>query len=255
MACDSGGSPGSSATLLIKFTVTGTQPNIGINVKQSETLARVADASSPLLLVMIDPDAPSPDAPSAANILHWMAPDLSAKTAAQDFGPLQGQAVLTNSTPNVVPFAPPGPPATSAAHRYLLFLFEQPQGFAVPAQFAQFNAMTRTNFDFNGFISAAGLGAPIAVNFMYVSGQDVVPMDFQGAPFSEFPGGNGNAIGLPGSTAVASNATMAAAPAGGLISATPGQASMGMGIVGADGSCTCNVACPAGSFPNVMVTP
>lgn len=241
--------------MLTKRIVTGTQPNIGINVKQSETLARVADASSPLLLVMIDPDAPSPDAPSAANILHWMAPDLSAKTAAQDFGPLQGQAVLTNSTPNVVPFAPPGPPATSSAHRYLLFLFEQPQGFAVPAQFAQFNAMTRTNFDFNGFISAAGLGAPIAVNFMYVSGQDVVPMDFQGAPFTEFPGGNGNAIGLPGSTAVASNGTMAAAPAGGLISATPGQATMGMGIVGADGSCTCNVACPAGSFPNVMVTP
>lgn len=221
----------------------------------------MADASSPLLLVMIDPDAPSPDAPSASNILHWMAPDMSAKTAAQDFGPLQGQAVLTNSTPNVVPFAPPGPPATSSAHRYLLFLFEQPQGFAVPAQFTQFNAMTRTNFDFNAFIAAAALGAPIAVNFMYVSGQDVVPVDFQGAPFSEFPGGNGNAIGLPGSTAV-SNGTQGAAPpaagsspTGGVISATPNQPSMGTGVLGADGSCTCNVACPAGSFPNVMVTP
>lgn len=235
-------------------------------MKASETLAKVADASSPLLLVMIDPDAPSPDAPSAANILHWMAPDLSAKTAAQDFGPLQGQAVLTNSTPNVVPFAPPGPPATSAAHRYLLFLFEQPEGFTVPAQFAQFNAMTRTNFDFNAFIAAAALGDPIAVNFMYVSGQDAVPMDFQGAPFSEFPGGNGNAIGLPGSTAVAggaqgaapaANSTAAAGSgaAGGLISATPGQPAMGMGVISADGACTCNVACPAGSFPNVMVTP
>lgn len=148
------------------------------------------------MLVMIDPDAPSPDAPSLSNILHWLATDLSATKAAQDAGPLQGSAVLTNSTPNPAPFLPPGPPATSSAHRYLLFLFEQPAGFAIPPAFAKFNAMTRTNFDLKGFIAAAKLQDPVAVNFMYVSGQAPVPVDFQGPPFSQFPGGNGNAVGL-----------------------------------------------------------
>lgn len=238
------------------LAVTMMQPSIAINGKNSATLARFADDGGNLLLVMIDPDAPSPDMPTSSAILHWMAPNLAATTNAQDFGPLQGQSVLSNSTPNAVPFAPPGPPATSSAHRYLLFLFEQPQNFAVPAQFAQFNAMNRANFDLNGFIAAAGLSAPLAVNFMYVSGQDVVPADFQGAPFSTFPGGNGNAIGLPGSTAgTVANGTMSTAPstatgsaAGGMAVGGAGQATMGMGMLNADGSCSCSVVCPAGSF-------
>lgn len=190
-----------------------TQPSIAINGKSSQTLSRFADDGAKLLLVMVDPDAPSPDAPTAANILHWMAADLSATTAAQDFGALQGQSVLTNTTPNAVPFAPPGPPATSSAHRYLLFLFEQPENFAVPAAFAQFNAQNRANFDLNAFMAAAGLSAPLAANFMFVSGQDIVPADFQGAPLTEFPGGNGNAIGLPGSTAAPVAAPAAPPPA------------------------------------------
>lgn len=245
------------------------QPNVALPVKNSSTLSRVADEGSNVMLVMIDPDAPTPDNPSASQILHWLATDLSAKTAAQDFGALQGQAVLSGSgQADVVPFAPPGPPATSAAHRYLLFLFAQPDNFAVPAQFSQFNAQSRTGFDLNAFVAAAQLPAPLAVNFMYVSGQDVVPLDFQGAPFSQFPGGNGNAIGLPGSTAgtaSASNGTVpiaappaasgaAGAGAGGLITGSAGQTMTGMGTLGADGACTCNVACPAGSFPNVMVS-
>lgn len=200
------------------------------------------------MLVMIDPDAPSPDMPTASNILHWLATDLTATTAAQDFGPLQGAAVLTNSTPNAVPFAPPGPPATSSAHRYLLFLFEQPAGFVIPPAFAQFNAMTRANFDLTAFIVAANLQDPVAVNFMYVSSQAAVPATFQGAPFSQFPGGNGNAIGLTPSAV--GNAT-GAVP----IAAAPGQPATGMGVLAAGGSCTCAVACPAGSFINVQVTP
>lgn len=245
------------------------QPSIAIDGKNSATLAKFTDDGGNLLLVMIDPDAPSPDMPTSSAILHWMAPNLAATTNAQDFGPLQGQSVLSNSTPNAVPFAPPGPPATSAAHRYLLFLFEQPQNFAVPAQFTQFNAQNRANFDFTGFITAAGLGAPLAVNFMYVSGQDAVPTDFQGPPFSTFPGGNGNAIGLPGSTAAAAPAPVPVASGGtGATGALPplatgttapgtipvgggagiGQTVTGVGMINIDGSCACNVVCPAGSF-------
>lgn len=213
------------------------------------------------LLVMIDPDAPTPDNPSASAILHWMAPNLAAITAPQDFGPLQGQSVLMNSTPNVAPFIPPGPPPTSAAHRYLLFLFAQPTPgpFVVPAAFAQFNAQNRVQFDLNKFVAAAGLGSPLAVNFMYVSSQAAVAPDFQGAPFGTFPGGNGNAIGLPGSTATtpaagappAGAASAPASPAAGQSTAgTAGQNIVkAMGTINAaDGSCMCSVTCPAGSL-------
>lgn len=232
---------------------------------------------------MIDPDAPSPGAPTASAILHWMAPDLAATTAPQDFGPLQGQSVLMNSTPNVAPYLAPGPPPASSAHRYLLFLFAQPAArFAVPPAFAQFGAAARANFDLNAFVAAAGLAPPLAANFMYVSGQQAVAPDFQGPPFGTFPGGNGNAVGLPGSTAVPAggsglgpvpaNGTMGTAngtmgttggaagssssSAGGSMSGSTGQTTiMGMGEVNAaDGSCTCSVACPAGSFPSAVAT-
>lgn len=235
---------------------------------------------------MIDPDAPTPNAPTASAILHWMATDLEAITAPQDFGPLRAQSVLMTMTPNPVPYAPPGPPPTSSAHRYLLFLFAQPANFAVPAAFAQFSATNRAKFDLNAFVSAAGLAAPLAVNFMYVSSQPAVLPDFQGPPGGQFPGGNGDAIGLAGSTAAApavpaggagagaapaapaegagagagaapqaENGTTGATPASGLIAGTPGEVSMGTGVFNAaDGSCTCNVACPAGSLARVVVT-
>lgn len=219
----------------ISLIVTMTQPNIAIDGKNSQTLAKFTDDGGKMLVVMVDPDAPSPDAPTAAAILHWMAADLSATTAAQDFGALQGQSVLASTTPNAVPFAPPGPPATSSAHRYLLFLFQQPDNFAVPAEFAQFNAQNRANFDLKAFVAAAGLGAPLAANFMFVSGQDAVPADFQGAPFTEFPGGNGNAVGLPGSTATPAAAPEAPPPPPAASGAAAGESMAGGVIQGAVG--------------------
>lgn len=232
-------------------------------------MAEMADNGDSLLLVMIDPDAPTPEGPTASAILHWLAPNMVATTAAQDFGVLQGQSVLANSTPNLVPYAPPGPPATSSAHRYLLYLFEQPGGeaFEVPAEFASFNAENRRNFDLAAFMEAAQLEAPIAANFMYVSGQEAVPANFQGEAFGEFPGGNGNAIGLvgnqgeagagvgngivPGNGTVAGNST-GVAPAPGVAPINGGYTT-GQGVMNADGSCLCSVTCPAGSLSEVVV--
>lgn len=244
------------------------QPSIAIANKKSSTLSRLADDSSPLLLLMVDPDAPTPDMPTTADILHWLAPNMKATTAPQDSGALQGQSVLTNSTPNIVPFAPPAPPATSAAHRYVLYLFEQPSGFTVPKQFTQFSAQNRAGFDLAGFISAATLAEPIAANFLYVSGQQAVSPDFQAPPGGTFPGGNGDAVGLPGSGASAAAAAapsatgspaagaagaVSSAGAGDLVSSSAGQILTGMGTVGVDGSCSCSVTCSAGSFMEVSM--
>lgn len=149
--------------------------------------------------MMVDPDAPTPEAPTAGFFLHWMAQNMVSTTAPQDVGALKGQSVLTNSTPSFVDYIPPGPPATSSAHRYILYAFEQPANFTLPAQFANVNNANRINFDLNAFVQAANLGAPVAANYMYVSAQASVPPTFQGQPGGTFPGGNGNAVGLPGS--------------------------------------------------------
>lgn len=140
---------------------------------------------------MVDPDAPTPEAPTVGFFLHWMASNMVATT---------GQGALTNSTPNLVSYIPPGPPPTSSAHRYILYAFEQPANFALPPQFANVNDANRASFNVTAFVQAANLGTPVAANFMYVSAQANVPPTFQAAPGGLFPGGNGNAIGMTGST-------------------------------------------------------
>lgn len=152
-------------------------------------------SNKPLLVMMVDPDAPTPEAPTAGFFLHWMASNM-----VTTMGGANGEAVLTNSTPNIASYVPPGPPATSSAHRYIFYAFEQPANFALPPQFANVNDANRVKFDVKAFAQAANLGAPVAANFMYVSAQSSVPPTFQAAPNGTFPGGNGNAIGMAGST-------------------------------------------------------
>lgn len=288
------------------------EPDLAVDSKSSEAVSRIVDdTAAAFVVLMVDPDAPSPDAPTAGNILHWLAADMRATTAAQDFGPLKGQSVLTNSTPNAVPFAPPGPPPASAAHRYVLYAFEQPEEeFELPEEFAQFSATNRAMFDLEGFIEAAGLGEPVAANFLFVSRQEAVPGTFVAAPGGEFPGGNGNAVGLGGGGGgganngdnegggeggdngddegggeggdngdnegggngdnedAKNNGTGVMQPAGGandtgmmgegavgeiIVIEGVGQMATGMGVLNADGSCTCNAQCPSGSFPDVTV--
>lgn len=60
----------------------------------------LSPSSNPLLLVCTDPDAPSPNAPW----LHW----------------------LSRYPEDIVPWAPPTPPAGSGIHRYQFRLFEAP---------------------------------------------------------------------------------------------------------------------------------
>lgn len=60
-------------------------------------------------LVMVDPDAPDPDAPVDKFFLHWLVINL------------QSSAPLSNST--LLPYMPPAPP--KGRHRYVFKLYEQ----------------------------------------------------------------------------------------------------------------------------------
>lgn len=169
--------------------VTRGEPQLAINPTRFQSLA---DYSGQYVVIMIDPDAPSPDNPTRRSILHWLAGGIS-QTPVTSGGNnmLAGQRTLTNSTPAAVPYAAPGPPLNSSAHRYILYAFKQPANFAIPSIF---NASNRANFDIERFVRDSNLGTPAAANYIYVSRQEVVPGTFIALPGSVYPGGNGDAI-------------------------------------------------------------
>lgn len=67
---------------------------------------------------MIDLDAPTPANRSLSELRHILAGNFKAQTADD-----MGLAPLTNSTPAVTPFFPPGPAAPSGPHRFVLLLY------------------------------------------------------------------------------------------------------------------------------------
>jgi len=72
--------------------------------------AGAALPTSPFSLAIVDPDAPTPQTHTAADILHFLGGDFTAD-------PVSGQ--LTNNTAALKEFIPPTPPAGSDPHRLL----------------------------------------------------------------------------------------------------------------------------------------
>lgn len=173
---------------LFGANITSTMPTLALNPALYKS---IADYQGQYLILMVDPDAPSPDDPSRRFILHWLATNMAPNTPARI--PQTGR-MLTNFTPAMVPYRGPGPPPTSSAHRYILYAFQQPDNFAIPAAFRGFSDQNRTNFNLDNFIKDAGLGRPAAGEYFYTSRQQGVPGDFIALPGGKYPGGNGNAI-------------------------------------------------------------
>lgn len=167
-------------------------------------MPQAAAANGSFVVLMIDPDAPSPDAPNRRTILHMMAAGVrlsggangTAAAPANGTAALRGQRTLdiAGSRPQV-PYAPPGPPPTSAAHRYILYAFAEPAGFKVPAAFSNFSATNRAGFNIETFLREANIRQnAVAANYFYVSRQSMVPGTFIAMPGGQYPGGNGAAI-------------------------------------------------------------
>lgn len=93
-----------------------------------------------LQVIMFDPDAPSPSSPTCRSWLHWLLLDASAAADSS----LSGR--------DLVPFAPPSPPPTSASHRYFIRIYQQPsQRIAAGAP------LSRCKFDVDAWASAHSL--------------------------------------------------------------------------------------------------
>lgn len=118
---------------------------------------RDSSCQGPFVIAAVDPDAPTPQDPTNAQIRHFLGGNFTPNTS----------GLLSNSTPALSEFRQPTPPAGSDAHRYIFLLFEQPRGFN--SQTVVNTTTPVQNFDIAAFASAVGLGDPIAGSFMLVA--------------------------------------------------------------------------------------
>lgn len=180
------------------------------------------------LLFMVDPDASYPQNPTNRWIVHFLQEGLAKSTSEVNNTGIGG-TLLVNTTAPRIEFRRPSPPTNSSAHRYILYLFEQPSSFQIPEQYSGYSSTNRSRFPFEQFLDDAQLGDPVAANYFYCSNETAVPNTFVAAPGSEYPGGNGAMItqGTNNPTPTGASNTATASPSS-PVSTIPAQ---GAGVV------------------------
>ncbi|KAH7139792.1 phosphatidylethanolamine-binding protein [Dactylonectria estremocensis] len=127
------------------------------SISFSPEAGAASEASYTLLLV--DPDAPTPDDPKFAFWRHWVLPGLQIN----EQGATQTKDALTE-------YLGPGPKDDSKPHRYLFLLFREPVGlFLVKEDVGGEEFIQRRSFDPATFISKNELRL-VGVNWMLGAG-------------------------------------------------------------------------------------
>ncbi|KAF8238896.1 PEBP-like protein, partial [Tricholoma matsutake] len=114
------------------------------------------------VLVLVDPDAPTPQNPNISQYLHFLAGNFHTNTAASN------PTLLTNQSAALMDYFPPTPPAGSDPHRYVLVVYDQPATFNAQASSFVNATTSRQHFNLTTFASVVNLGTPIAGNFFLV---------------------------------------------------------------------------------------
>ncbi|KAF1920210.1 phosphatidylethanolamine-binding protein [Ampelomyces quisqualis] len=142
--------------LIVKKSITQKTPVIGLTN---------ATLSGKYLLAMIDIDGSSGNKPTT--VLHALLTDYTPSTTIQN-----GTTVLKTTATGPSSYFGPAPPAGQpATHRYVFVLHTQPANFAVPAAHKQ-AVSSRFAIDWVKFVADAGLGAPVAGNYLQVRSGD-----------------------------------------------------------------------------------
>ncbi|KAJ7068489.1 PEBP-like protein [Mycena amicta] len=158
-----------SAVIDVVYTDPTTQKVIDVTlgtnltVQQTQNMPKFlltpvsSTTSQEYVIALFDPDAPTPQNTSLAQFRHYLA------------GGYQqgGDGALTNGTPALTEYVPPGPPAGSDPHRYLVLVFAQSSDFDTKASSIVNASTPRTNFNITAFSHQLGLGAPIAGSFWF----------------------------------------------------------------------------------------
>ena len=136
---------------------TARMPTVGLNQTLTGTY----------LFIMIDLDVQLGAGGARQQLLHGMIQDMkpTGQAHASGFNTLASTATGPSS------YFGPSPPAERPPypHSYVFLLYRQPAGFAVPASQRQ-TVSSRFNFNMTAFAAAASLGAPLAGNYLNVTG-------------------------------------------------------------------------------------
>ncbi|TFY66554.1 hypothetical protein EVG20_g4530 [Dentipellis fragilis] len=118
------------------------------------------------VLAMVDPDAPTPQNTSLAQVRHIIAGDIHVSPGSNN------HSQLVNSSAALTEYLNPSPPPGSDPHRYTILLFTEPDNFAAQAS-GLINSSAdavRTGFNLSTFASHVGLGDPVAGTFFLTRG-------------------------------------------------------------------------------------
>ncbi|KAF4970332.1 hypothetical protein FSARC_2588 [Fusarium sarcochroum] len=121
--------------------------------KRSPSIQFDQDPNAPgdatYLLLLVDPDAPTPDDPKFAFWRHWVLPGLR---------PLSGTDAVAQVQPALTEYLGPGPKDDSKPHRYLLLLYRQPTSLDLKKEDVGGEEFTqRRSFDPAKFVEKYGL--------------------------------------------------------------------------------------------------
>ncbi|CAG8409264.1 unnamed protein product [Penicillium salamii] len=111
------------------------------------------------VVVSLDIDAPFPSFGVLGPILHWIQSDVK---VTESFA-------LEFDAPFIANWIGPAPPPGSAPHRYIFFLYEQPDSFDLkdhaPADGKALSNWNRMRYDLDAWAEQAKLGPPVAFNY------------------------------------------------------------------------------------------
>ncbi|KAI0089946.1 PEBP-like protein [Irpex rosettiformis] len=117
------------------------------------------------VIAAVDPDAPTPQNTSLAQIRHFVGSDFVFKS-----GKISVERPLKNLTVPVSPWLQPSPPAGSDPHRYIFLIYRQPKGFDNQTVVTPGGGdAALEHFDVAAFAKETNLGNPIAGTFIIVS--------------------------------------------------------------------------------------
>ena len=128
------------------------------------TLSTTTKLPGTYLAIMVDPTAGTPT--DVIEVLHYMLPGLTSANTSTTRNRTIFYPLITDAKP-LAPYLVPQPPAGNV-HTYTVTLWEQPDGFAVPAAFLDYlplntsNVTNRYPFNLTDFVTTAGLGQPLA---------------------------------------------------------------------------------------------
>ncbi|KAF4545410.1 Phosphatidylethanolamine-binding protein PEBP [Lasiodiplodia theobromae] len=200
------------------FSINATQEEPQLYVTTNATYVTHTNGSQPptFIILMVDPDAPSPQNTSFSQILHWLQPGVRLSRSVEPTPGPNNTALVSmlseadTDTPAIAPYIPPAPPSV-APHRYIIMLFRQPGDadgdFELPDGFEQYKGgEERTGFDAKEFVEAAGLGEPLAATYFLVG------KETSGNGSATYEGDDA-AAGIGGNTTVPASATSSSASA------------------------------------------